>query len=107
MLETEGLIAVGALIASLTAVLKAAIPSTEYPRWINLVLVGGISLGVLLLAVNTGRLEGDNFFLLSTWVNYVLASVGVRELATVPSINNKTLSNLPTRTGGPDDVIGN
>lgn len=96
-MDAQALIAIGGLIAALTALIKGALPTTEYPQWVSLLIVGGISLGVLALAVNTGRVTGDGFELLAQWVNFVLAGVGVREVATVPSVGSKTLTDLPTR----------
>lgn len=96
-MDAQALIAIGGLIAALTALIKGAIPTTEYPQWVSLAIVGGISLAVLALAVQTGRITGDGFELLAQWVQFVLAGVGVREVVTVPSAAGKTLSDLPTR----------
>lgn len=96
-MDGTGLLAVGTLIAALTALIKGAIPTTNYPAWVSVLVVGAIAAGVLGLAAATGRVDGDAFDLLGQWVSYVLAGVGVRELATVPSASGKTLTDLPTR----------
>lgn len=96
-MDAQALIAIGGLIAALTALIKGAIPTNEYPQWVSLAIVGGIALGVLALAVQSGRVNGDAFELLAQWVQFVLAGVGVREVVTVPSAQGKTLTDLPSR----------
>lgn len=93
------LFAIGAVIATLTALAKGAMTVTDYPKWISLAIVGIISAVVLGLAVQSGRIAGGDWFeLLAQWANFVMAGVGVREVATVPQNSaGQTLSDLPTR----------
>ena len=93
------LVAIGALIAGLTGLIKSALPGDVSSKT-ALAICGLVALFALGLAYESAMLVGVTpFSLVATWVNLVLSAVGVREVATVPAVGGKTLENLPSRSG--------
>lgn len=92
-------VAIGALIAAAVAIIKGAVPGS-LPSYYTLGLVAVVSAAAIGLAYASKMLVGATpFDLVAQWIQFVAVSVGVREVATVPSAGGKTLSNLPTNTG--------